>query len=276
MPDDFIPRRSGVSGPFQTRKIVGGVENGPFPNTPEESWLWLKERLSAGDNIDLQHDDENRQVIIHGLSGGVAEVLWGGIGGSLANQTDLQIALNGKAAASHTHLISQVTNLQSTLNNKAELSQVVRHDTTQVLNANNRLRAARNLGSLVTLSAELRGPSNAWQGQEFEEWLWTLPGSFWVWDFCFASYANDIQEDFGFEAIVLPAGADNESAIWSDQTSFSPGTRQVRFPLAIEAGGTGGLQLPGAEPINLRINSGTPYSGSISGLQFHARGIWVS
>lgn len=47
---------------------------------------------------------------------------WGDITGTLSNQTDLQTALNGKAAASHTHNIADVTNLQSSLDSKANLS----------------------------------------------------------------------------------------------------------------------------------------------------------
>jgi hypothetical protein len=43
---------------------------------------------------------------------------WGSITGSLANQTDLNTALNGKASASHNHAISDVTNLQSSLDAK--------------------------------------------------------------------------------------------------------------------------------------------------------------
>lgn len=46
-------------------------------------------------------------------------VSWGDILGTLANQTDLQAALDGKATASHTHAISAITNLQTTLDGKA-------------------------------------------------------------------------------------------------------------------------------------------------------------
>lgn len=41
--------------------------------------------------------------------------VWGSISGTLSNQTDLQSALNAKAAASHTHTQSDVTNLVSDL-----------------------------------------------------------------------------------------------------------------------------------------------------------------
>jgi hypothetical protein len=53
--------------------------------------------------------------------GEAGAVSWGEIGGTLANQSDLQSALDGKAAASHTHVIADVTNLQSALDGKQPL-----------------------------------------------------------------------------------------------------------------------------------------------------------
>lgn len=47
-------------------------------------------------------------------------VNWGEIGGTLSDQTDLQSALDGKAAAAHAHAISDVSNLQSALDGKQE------------------------------------------------------------------------------------------------------------------------------------------------------------
>lgn len=43
---------------------------------------------------------------------------WGSITGTLSSQTDLQTALNGKAATVHTHTISDVTGLQTALDGK--------------------------------------------------------------------------------------------------------------------------------------------------------------
>jgi len=54
-----------------------------------------------------------------------ADAVWGNITGTLSNQTDLQNALNGKANTSHSHSISNVTNLQSTLDNKETKFQVI-------------------------------------------------------------------------------------------------------------------------------------------------------
>ena len=52
-------------------------------------------------------------------SGGAA---WGGITGTLSNQTDLQNALNAKANASHTHTISQVTDATTAGQNVVKLA----------------------------------------------------------------------------------------------------------------------------------------------------------
>jgi len=47
---------------------------------------------------------------------------WGDLGGTLADQTDLQSALDGKANSSHTHVIANITGLQSALNGKLSTS----------------------------------------------------------------------------------------------------------------------------------------------------------
>lgn len=54
--------------------------------------------------------------------GGGGSAVWGGITGTLSSQTDLQTALSGKAAASHTHATSDVTGLDSALSGKAAAS----------------------------------------------------------------------------------------------------------------------------------------------------------
>jgi hypothetical protein len=45
--------------------------------------------------------------------------MWGGIGGSISNQVDLQAALDAKAGAAHAHVIADVTGLQTALDNSA-------------------------------------------------------------------------------------------------------------------------------------------------------------
>jgi hypothetical protein len=42
--------------------------------------------------------------------------VWGAIGGTLANQTDLQAALNGKAGAAHTHTSTAITDFNAAVN----------------------------------------------------------------------------------------------------------------------------------------------------------------
>jgi hypothetical protein len=52
-------------------------------------------------------------------SGGGGASAWGGITGTLSSQTDLQAALNGKAATSHSHATSDVTGLDAALTARA-------------------------------------------------------------------------------------------------------------------------------------------------------------
>lgn len=54
--------------------------------------------------------------------GGGGDATWGTITGTLSSQTDLQSALNAKAASSHTHAQSDVTNLVTDLAAKAPLA----------------------------------------------------------------------------------------------------------------------------------------------------------
>lgn len=68
-------------------------------------------------------------------------VNWGGIGGTMSSQSDLQAALNGKAASSHTHSIANVTDLQAAIDAKADtahthtLSNITDAGTAAALNA---------------------------------------------------------------------------------------------------------------------------------------------
>jgi len=53
-----------------------------------------------------------------GGGGGGGDSVWGSITGTLSDQTDLQAALDAKAASSHTHSIANVTGLQTALDAK--------------------------------------------------------------------------------------------------------------------------------------------------------------
>lgn len=63
-----------------------------------------------------QYDSATDKMEWATVSGGSA--VWGGITGTLSSQTDLQTALNGKAASSHSHSISDVTGLQTQIDSK--------------------------------------------------------------------------------------------------------------------------------------------------------------
>lgn len=66
-----------------------------------------QDTLTAGDNIQIV----DNVISATGGGGGGGSANWGSIGGTLSNQTDLKNALDGKAAASHTHTTSDITNM---------------------------------------------------------------------------------------------------------------------------------------------------------------------
>jgi len=85
--------------------------------------------ITIGSGKTLVHQDSSPTVIIQanglinpaaidgGIGGGTAT--WGGITGTLSDQTDLQTALDGKSNTGHTHIISEITNLQTALDGKS-------------------------------------------------------------------------------------------------------------------------------------------------------------
>lgn len=64
------------------------------------------------------------------LPAGLGAPEWGDLVGTLADQIDLQAALNGKAATSHSHAIADTTGLQGALDGKAATSHT--HATSEV------------------------------------------------------------------------------------------------------------------------------------------------
>ena len=70
---------------------------------------------------------------VDALIGAVGSAAWGSIGGTLANQTDLQNALNAKASSSHTHSQSEITNLVSDL--AAKQSTLVSSENIKTINS---------------------------------------------------------------------------------------------------------------------------------------------
>lgn len=53
-----------------------------------------------------------------GGGGGGGPASWGGITGTLSSQTDLQTALDAKAASSHTHTASAVTDFSESIDDR--------------------------------------------------------------------------------------------------------------------------------------------------------------
>ena len=83
--------------------------------------------LVAGTNVTLNYNDAANTLTINSSGGG--SVAWGSITGTLSSQTDLQSALDGKAASSHTHTIANVTGLQTALDGKQPLATVLTNTT---------------------------------------------------------------------------------------------------------------------------------------------------
>jgi hypothetical protein len=92
----------------------------------ENSKLYLVSDVSEGDlafccdTEKLYIRKETAWAEVGGGEGGPAT--WGDIEGTLADQTDLQSALNGKASTSHGHSIADTTGLQTALDGKAASS----------------------------------------------------------------------------------------------------------------------------------------------------------
>lgn len=70
--------------------------------------------LVAGTGITLTYNDGAGTLTI----ASTVSPAWGSIGGTLSSQTDLQTALDAKAATTHTHVIADTTGLQAALNAK--------------------------------------------------------------------------------------------------------------------------------------------------------------
>lgn len=81
--------------------------------------------LTTSTAIDIRVCQANNTWTSEGsaiVTSGVGGAAWGAITGTLSNQSDLQTALNGKAATSHTHVESDVTNLTTDLSAKQATS----------------------------------------------------------------------------------------------------------------------------------------------------------
>ena len=100
-----------------------------------------------------------------GGGGGGGAAAWGFITGTLSAQTDLQAALNAKAAVSHTHAIGDTTGLQAALDAKAAASHThAIGDTTGLQAALDAKAAATHthaIGDTTGLQAALDGKAAA-------------------------------------------------------------------------------------------------------------------
>jgi hypothetical protein len=95
------------------------VPNCTSPPTPPTGYVLLY--LDQADGK-LKVIKPGGSIVDLEATGGAGSAAWGGITGTLSAQTDLQGALDGKAAASHAHTIANVTSLQTTLDGKAASS----------------------------------------------------------------------------------------------------------------------------------------------------------
>jgi hypothetical protein len=111
----------GVAGNNGTNGTNG--TNGVSPNLTIGSVTTLSSGSSATASVSGTFPNLLLNLgIPMGATGSGSTVAWGGITGVLSSQTDLQTALNAKAASSHSHAQSDVTGLAAALADKASLS----------------------------------------------------------------------------------------------------------------------------------------------------------
>ncbi len=80
------------------------------------------EALQAKVGVDGSAEPTSLDYRVGQLEDNPVGAAWGGITGTLADQTDLNSALSGKAASSHSHAISAVTGLQTALDGKTDMT----------------------------------------------------------------------------------------------------------------------------------------------------------
>ena len=99
------------------RDLVGFLQSLPQAGDPQALLLesWTAEAKATTDGL-LMYNRSLGAVVVAiggawfalGSGGGGGSASWGGITGTLSAQTDLQTALNGKAALVHTHLLADL------------------------------------------------------------------------------------------------------------------------------------------------------------------------
>ncbi len=108
MPRDRIILRSDTAANLASVVLRAG----------EVAWATDDEELKIGDGATAF----SALPVLNGGGGGGGAPDWGDIGGTLAYQTDLQAALDAKAASTHTHAQSDITNLTTDLAAKGDAS----------------------------------------------------------------------------------------------------------------------------------------------------------
>jgi hypothetical protein len=93
---------------------------------------------------------------------GSASTAWGTISGSLSSQVDLTNALAGKAATVHTHIIGDVTGLQTALNAKANLAGATFTGKVNLASGLGNQSPTLNLGAQVDPSATNANAGDVW------------------------------------------------------------------------------------------------------------------
>lgn len=117
--------------------------------------------IKAGANVTITQSGTEIEIAAAGGGGGGGGT-WGSITGTLSAQTDLQAALNAKAASVHAHAISDVTGLSSALAAASAFQQAGTGATTRTMQDKARERlsladfiSAADLATAVSRSAEV-------------------------------------------------------------------------------------------------------------------------
>lgn len=103
-----LPGSTGATGPKGDTGATGPAGSDGAPGSTGPQGQTGPQGLTGADGAQGPQG-------IQGPTGPAGPSVWGGISGTLSTQTDLQTALNGKAAATHTHAQSDVTGLGAAL-----------------------------------------------------------------------------------------------------------------------------------------------------------------
>lgn len=106
-----------VEANISAATVSVNITGGGQPHTIQDEGVPLTDRSNlnfVGSAVTVTDDSANNATVVTVSAGGGA---WGTITGTLSDQTDLQTALNNKADATHTHPLSQITQSGASTNN---------------------------------------------------------------------------------------------------------------------------------------------------------------